>query len=129
MYAKYVQKGDSVDYTPSENILAGDVKIIADLVGVAKLDIAAGELGALAVVGVFDVVKAEVEIAAGTVVFWDAGAKKATTVQGSNHYLGKAVASATEDDENVRVLLNAPYSLATDFVAGDPITDLTRKHC
>ena len=26
--------------------------------------------------------------------------------------------------ETVRVLLNAPYSLATTFVAGDPITDL-----
>ncbi|MDY5696127.1 MAG: hypothetical protein SPK75_07120, partial [Victivallales bacterium] len=28
-------------------------------------------------------------------------------------------------DDTVRVLLNAPYSLATTFAAGDPITDLT----
>lgn len=124
MLARYVQKGDAIDYRPTEAIAAGDVVVIADLVGIARLDIEAGTLGALAVVGVFDVVKATGAVPSGSTVYWDAGAKKATLIPGSNHYLGKAIASADAGDENVRVLLNAPYSLASTFVAGDPITDL-----
>ena len=93
--------------------------IIADLIGIARLDIEANTLGSLAVVGVFDVVKADGAIPSGSTVYWDAGAKKATTVSGSNHYLGKAIAAAEAADDT------APYSLATTFAAGDPITDLT----
>ena len=131
MLARYVQKGDAIDYRPTEAVAAGDVviiadligiarldiDIIADLIGIARLDIEANTLGSLAVVGVFDVVKAEGAIPSGSTVYWDAGAKKATTVSGSNHYLGKAIAAAEAAD--------APYSLATTFAAGDPITDLT----
>lgn len=124
MLARYVQKGDSIDYRPAVDIAAGDVIVIADLIGVARLDIEANTLGSLAVVGVFDVAKADGMIPAGSTVYWDAGAKKATVVSGSNHYLGKAILAADAEAETVRVLLNAPYSLATEFVAGDPISDL-----
>ena len=94
MLARYVQKGDAIDYRPAEAVAAGDVVIIADLIGIARLDIEANTLGSLAVVGVFDVVKADGAIPSGSTVYWDAGAKKATTVSGSNHYLGKAIAAA-----------------------------------
>lgn len=124
MLARYVQKGDSIDYRPTTAVAAGDVIVIADLVGIARLDIKANTLGSLAVVGVFDVVKSAGKIPSGSTVYWDAGAKQATIVSGSNHYLGKAIASAADGDETVRVLLNAPYSLATTFVVGDPINDL-----
>ena len=124
MLARYVQKGDSIDYRPTAAVAAGSVIVIADLVGIARLDIEANTLGSLAVVGVFDIVKAAGQIPSGSTVYWDAGAQKATLVSGSNHYLGKAIASAEDGDETVRVLLNAPYSLATTFVASDPINDL-----
>lgn len=124
MLARYVQKGDSIDYRPSAAVAAGDVVVIADLVGIARLDIEANTLGSLAVVGVFDIVKAAGQIPSGSTVYWDAGAKQATLVSGSNQYLGKAIAPETDGDDTVRVLLNAPYSLATEFVAGDPINDL-----
>lgn len=55
MLARYVQKGDAIDYRPTEAVAAGDVVIIADLIGIARLDIEANTLGSLAVVGVFDV--------------------------------------------------------------------------
>jgi predicted RecA/RadA family phage recombinase len=124
MLARYVQKGDSIDYRPTNAVAAGSVIVIADLVGIARLDIEANTLGSLAVVGVFDVVKAAGQIPSGSTVYWDAEAQKATLVSGSNHYLGKAIAESANGDETVRVLLNAPYSLASTFVAGDPITDL-----
>jgi len=125
MLARYVQKGDSIDYRSADAVAAGDVIVIANLVGVARLDIPANTLGALAVVGVFDVIKTNTAVPSGSTIYWDAGAKKATLVSGSNHYLGKAVADAEAGNETVRVLLNAPYSLGTTFAAGDPITSLT----
>ena len=126
MLARYVQKGDAIDYRPAEAVAAGDVVIIADLIGIARLDIEANTLGSLAVVGVFDVVKADGAIPSGSTVYWDAGAKKATTVSGSNHYLGKAIAAAEAADDTVRVLLNAPYSLATTCPV-QPRDDLCRR--
>ena len=59
MLARYVQKGDSIDYRPDTAVAAGDVIVIADLIGIARLDIEAHTLGSLAVVGVFDITKAE----------------------------------------------------------------------
>lgn len=53
MLARYVRKGDSIDFRPSSGISAGDVVVIADLVGIAQLDIEANTLGSLAVGGVF----------------------------------------------------------------------------
>ena len=55
--AEFVQEGSAIDYTPGSAVTAGDVVVQSDLVGIAKLDIAANALGALAVAGVFDVAK------------------------------------------------------------------------
>ena len=58
MAAVFVHDGSSIDYTPGAAVAAGDVVVQGDLVGVAKLDIPANVLGALAVTGVFDFPKA-----------------------------------------------------------------------
>ena len=109
MIARYVQKGESIDYRPSEAVAAGDVIVLNNLVGVARLDIAADTLGSLAVVGMFDVAKAAGAVAAGTAVYWDAANHAATTTAAGNPYLGKAVLAAESADELARVLLNAPF--------------------
>lgn len=106
---RYVQKGEAVDYRPTKNVAAGDVIVQGSLVGVARLDIEAGTLGSLAVVGVFDAPKAFGEIAVGTPLYWDAENKQASVTQSGKQYLGKSVAFAADNDEVVRVLLNAPY--------------------
>lgn len=107
MNAVYVQRGESIDYTPTANIAAGDIVIIGGIVGVAKLDIPANELGAIAVTGVYDMVKATGAITAGATVYWDASAKNVTTTESENTAIGKAVAAAESTDTIVRVLLNA----------------------
>jgi len=109
MDAKYVQQGHSIDYTPEADVAAGSLVIIGSLVCVAKLDIKAGELGALAVVGAFDITKATGEgtaIAAGTIVFWDADNKVITATAGANKYIGKVIADAGDDDATARVIIN-----------------------
>lgn len=110
MYARYVQKGEAIDHMPETAVAAGDVVVVGNLIGIARLDIPAGVLGALAVVGVYDVAKAAGAVAVGTPLYWDAANKKATAVAAGNPYLGKATRAAGATDETVRVLLNAPYT-------------------
>ena len=108
--AQFIHDGKSIDYTPGADVSAGDVVVQNDLIGIAKLDIASGTLGALAVTGVFDLPKATgvgEAIGAGAKVYWDAGNTVATTdpAAGANKYLGKTVRAAGDDDATVRVRL------------------------
>ena len=108
--AQFVHDGKSIDYTPGADVTAGDVVVQEDLVGVAKLDIASGALGALAVTGVFDFPKTAgvgEAIAAGAKVYWDVadGVAKTDDESGANKCLGKTVAAAGDDDTTVRVRL------------------------
>ncbi|HRR86583.1 MAG TPA: DUF2190 family protein [Phycisphaerae bacterium] len=105
---QFIHDGNSIDYTPGANVSAGDVVVQNDLIGIAKRDIAANALGALAVTGVFDVPKATgagTAIAAGAKVYWNAAAQQATTTATGNKYLGKPVRAAADADATVRVRL------------------------
>ena len=111
MSVKYIQTGDAVDYTPGANVSAGDVVVQGELVGVAKLDIQTGKLGALAVTGIFDFPKATgagTGIAAGTRVYWDVAEQvaKADSEAGANKEIGKTVKAAADADALVRVRLS-----------------------
>ena len=106
---KFVQTGNSIDYTPDVAVAAGEVVVQNDLVGVSKLPIAASELGALAVSGVFDFPKdtgSASGIEAGVKVYWDEDEEIATETADGNVYLGKSVKAAADDDEAVRVRLS-----------------------
>lgn len=109
MTARYIQKGEAIDYRPTENVAAGDVIVLGNLIGIARLDIPANTLGALTVVGCFEAPKATGAINAGVVVYWDATNSKVTTTATGNPYLGKAIYAAESGDETVQFLLNAPY--------------------
>jgi len=111
MSVKYIQTGDAVDYTPAVDVKSGDVVVQGELVGVAKLDIQAGKLGALAVTGLFDFPKATgagTAIAVGTRVYWDVADQvaKADSEAGANKEIGKTVKAAGDDDALVRVRLS-----------------------
>ena len=103
----YVHAGEAIDITPDENLHAGAVVIVEDIVGVTKRPIAAGETGALHLVGVFWVAKkaSDGTIDQGELVYWhpdegctktDSGAKK----------LGYAAADAVEADTSMLVRLS-----------------------
>lgn len=108
--ATFVQEGFSIDYTPGGAVNAGDVVVQNNLVGVAKLDIAAGALGALAIEGVFDFAKAAgggVTFAVGASVYWHDtnNLAVATDGGGANKKLGTAVKAAADGDSTVRAKL------------------------
>jgi len=111
--AKFVQEGGSIDYTPppqGADVLVGAVVVQGDLVGVTQAPIKAGQLGSLAVTGVFDfnkVTGASSAIPAGTLTYWDAAAQNATknAAAGANKLIGKAVRTTVDADTIVRVRL------------------------
>ena len=108
MDARYVQRGDAIDHTPMADVAAGDIVVLANkVVGVAKLDIKAGELGALALTGVYEMTKAAgVAFALGSEVAWDRTNKKAVA-PGTSGYakIGHAVALTGAYDATVFVRL------------------------
>ena len=108
MDARFIQRGDAIDYTPLADVAAGDVVILSGkLVRVAKLDIKAGELGALALTGVYEVAKSSgVAFAAGMEVGWSAADRKAVAAGASGTVkIGHAVALTGASDATVLVRL------------------------
>lgn len=109
--AVFFHDGDAIDYTPGADVASGDVVVQSDLIGVAKREIKANTLGALAVTGVFDVAKEAgggVTFSTGDKAYWDDANDVAVTTDGAgaNKLLGKAVADAADGDATVRVRLS-----------------------
>ena len=109
--ATFVHDGKSIGYTPGSDVTAGDVVVQGELIGVAKVDIPAGRLGALAVVGVFDFPKATgvgTGIAAGANCYWDVadGEAKTDAEGGANKLIGKCVRAAADADATVRIRMS-----------------------
>ena len=106
MKARYVQRGESIDFTPAADVAAGDIVKVGNLVGVAKLDIRTGERGALALCGVYEIATNGSAIEAGAVVFVDPAAGKVCAEGASGAVkFGHAVAAAAAADSLVHVRL------------------------
>lgn len=115
-YARYIQDGEEVDYTPVADTPAETVVAQGDLIGVTKKPIEGGALGAIAVEGVFDFPKATTAgsgIAAGKTVYWDPVNSVVTialndgaTPPVAYTMVGKVVAAAADADATVRVRLH-----------------------
>jgi len=103
MQARFKHDGKAIDFFPLENVPAGSVIVRGSLVGITKLDIPAGRLGALHVVGVFEVVKANIAMPLGSRVYWNDTTKQAVLDAAGNAQLGIAVLDAAVDDEIVLV--------------------------
>lgn len=107
MKARYIQRGDSIDYTPTTDVTAGDVVRFGSLVGVAKLDIPANTLGALALTGVYELaVKTGKTFTAGAPVFYDSTDGTATTDAPENEdspiwFFGHTLADVKSGDSTV----------------------------
>jgi predicted RecA/RadA family phage recombinase len=108
--ATKIQEGATVDYTPGSDVTAGDVVVQSKLVGVALVDIASGEKGALAVEGVFEFTKASGDggIAAGDLVYWDdaENVAKEDSESAANELIGKCVEAAGDTAVLVKIRLD-----------------------
>ena len=105
--ATFVQEGCALDYTPGAAIAAGDVVVQGDLMGVAKRPIAANELGAIEVAGVFDFAKnTNVAYTVGTILYWDDTNNVVTATATGNKQIGKVIRAAATTDTTVRMRLS-----------------------
>ena len=103
MKAKFVQRSDSVDFTPERDMAAGEIVRLGNLVGVVKIPIPAGSLGSLSLTGIFDIEKNKpVTFSAGECVYCAADG----TIGKSGLLLGTAVQQSPEHADTVRILLN-----------------------
>ena len=92
--ATFLHDGDALDYTPAADTAAGTVIVEGDLIGITKHDIAAGERGAMAVTGVFNVPVEDLEFwSVGQKAYWSSADQWIvnTDLAGSAVYLGKVV--------------------------------------
>ena len=119
-FARYIQDSEAIDYTPASAVSAGQVVVLADLIGVAKLDIAANVLGALHLTGVYDFPKVTTggsAIAVGTTVYWNSDTYNAQATASTYKQLGKVVKAAADADATVRVVLNGLVSTSVNPLA------------
>lgn len=124
MGAQLIRVGLRINYTAPGDIDLGDVVVQGELVGIATRDIKGGEVGRIALAGLFGVVKAigqATAIAAGTKVYWDASAKFATASDGGglNKLLGVSTRDAQDGDRFVRVLVGANLVSGTGLGQGN----------
>jgi predicted RecA/RadA family phage recombinase len=110
--ARFIQEGEAIDYTPASAVAAGAVVVVGAHVGITKNPILANALGAIAIEGLFDVVKVTGVINDGAAIYWDAdgnplngtpGTGAATITSAGNTFMGFAVGAALETDEIVRL--------------------------
>ena len=114
MKATYYQRGETLDYFPTENVENGAVVSLGTRIGVAAAPIRAGEQGAVHVVGVFTMKKANTEeIKLGTAVYYDADADVIT-----------ATASKEEGEDAGKTTVNntpAGYAVADAATAATSV--------
>ena len=107
--AVFLHDGESIPYTPSSPVAAGDVVLFNDLIGIAKVPIPANTEGAMAVRGCFRLPKAPGSgsaIGKGEDVYWDPGNEWITTSGGGqNVWFGFAESAAAAADATVDALL------------------------
>lgn len=106
MSAKFWQKGEVMDYTPSAaDVANGDVVDLSTRIGVAGDDIAKGATGPVYVEGVFEIAKATGAITLGAAVYFDKTNKNISTTSSGNTPAGYAFAAAASADTTVLVKL------------------------
>lgn len=123
---RITSRGDSVDYTPSANVAAGDVVEIGSIPLVATSAIVANCLGSLASEGVFDVPKNADVFAVGDAVYWnssdtDLGSNTGAADNASGNLMGLCLANANAAATTVRVKLTAAKRTTT--IAGSATAD------
>ena len=116
--AQFYQDGCALDFTPVAAAVGGEVVQLRDgRAGVLKADLAAGELGAASVEGIYTVDKTgSLVIVDGQRVYWDHSANSAhiKTVNDRDFYLGTAYGDAASAATTMKVELNVTPSFLID---------------
>lgn len=102
----FIQRGDTVSFTNTEAVVAGQGATMGQLFGVAATDAEPGETFEASVVGVFELPKAAGVIAAGARVYWRSDIDAVTTVASGNRLIGASIIDAADGATTTVVRLN-----------------------
>lgn len=104
----YIQPGNVLTvFAPTGGITSGDGILVNALFGVAAYTAAEGEEVEIAVVGVYELPKADtITFAIGAKVYWDTTNGNATSTASGNKLIGVATLAAAGSDSRVRVRLD-----------------------
>lgn len=102
--------GDPIfaDYTPGSAVAAGAVVVLNNMPVVAHVDIAANELGAVAVWGGVYEATGDAAISVGKKVYWDDTNNKVTETSSGNKGFGWTV-SACSGNNATCLVLHSPF--------------------
>jgi predicted RecA/RadA family phage recombinase len=134
--ARFIHEGDAVDLTPAGDTDAGAVVLRGSkLVTIAKRDIEAAALGAVATKGVYDIVIKNESLTDGDAIYWDAdgdpyngeaGTGAATATGSAGPFIGWCLEDAVGGtDEKVRAQLRSMESAAAESLGLTDLTDIT----
>ena len=104
-----VAEGNTIPHTPGSALTAGDVVVQSNLVGVADVDIAAGELGALSVSGIYQLPRIASVITAlpiGTLLYWNIASQEVRATAGGGFYIGKSIEVSPKITSTILVRLS-----------------------
>ncbi len=107
MAKNYVQEGKIIEYTAGATIASGDLVVIGVRVGVALVSMVSGDVGSVAMSGVFEVPKeAPLVISQGDLLYCDATSGELDKTSSAQTLAGYAWADAASADTTVKVKLN-----------------------
>jgi predicted RecA/RadA family phage recombinase len=103
----FIQGGHTILITAATDIASGDVVKLTNMIAIASNDIASGEEGVAATVGVYTLDKNATEaITQGQTVYWSSADNNITTTATDNQVAGKAWEAATATATEVNVAIN-----------------------
>lgn len=105
MEARVLHDGRAIHFIPDTAITAGSVVVLGHLVGITKLDVAAGELGVLSLDGVYEMPKDATALSTDDFAYWDQTNRKVGANTTGTVVLGRVVSNATATDTMVQVRL------------------------
>ncbi|MGL6122450.1 MAG: DUF2190 family protein [Shewanella sp.] len=105
---KYVQDGNTINFTPAAAVASGEAVLLGALLVVAVGAIAINTEGVGLTEGVFELPKLSTDVVAqGAPIYWDNTNKRLTVTTAGNTLVGKAWAAAANPSATMWAKINA----------------------
>lgn len=108
----HIASGEILTLTAPYAVASGEGALVGSIFGVATATVANGAVGEFVLEGIVEIKKTSAQAwTVGALIYWDNGAKEATTASaaGANKLIGVAVAAAANPTAVGRVRLNASF--------------------
>lgn len=123
MAKNYIQPGDTLTVMAPADVVSGGGVLVGNIFGVAQFSAKNGEPVEIKTTGVFelDKVSAQAWATVGLEIYWDASAKKLTSVAGTNKLVAVNTATAENPSGTGVVRLNGVFGMPSiaQMTAGD----------